>query len=345
MNGKLHSPAAYLLFYRRRSDKPLGPPYLQDLVYEARHPTSIDGTNEDATAEDSDSGEGRLGGPTPSSLHGSSSAFNGAGVGAANHTSTTSRKGYLGNGGRAGAPAPADSSLTQKQTKTIYNNSNNDNSRSLGHINGKPVLGPHRPPPLVDHAYGSQGNEAWDFTPLQNTSYSGGGGAAAEENLLGNMSDRDNDIVSTITELDDQDDDSAYGESIGGNADLTMDDDDDDDDLNHYSDAHEYGGVGRMGYRPAGRGSPIIGYDGDPGGIMLGLPHSMDDEEEYHDDDAERYQHHSHQGMLFADAPEHVEHGNDDDHHGGEGDSPPVDIHLPANDFDDEEHQMHIKID
>lgn len=32
------SAAAYLLFYRRRSDKPLGPQYLQDLVTEFRNP-------------------------------------------------------------------------------------------------------------------------------------------------------------------------------------------------------------------------------------------------------------------------------------------------------------------
>lgn len=73
--GKIHSAAAYLLFYRRRSEKPLGPQYLQDLVTEYRAPK--DSSNED----DSDSGEGRLGGPTRS-RHGSSSTLAGAGAGA-----------------------------------------------------------------------------------------------------------------------------------------------------------------------------------------------------------------------------------------------------------------------
>ena len=75
--NRLHSAAAYLLFYRRRSDKPLGPQYLQDLVHEFRNPQSAD-----ETAEESDSGEGRLGGPNGSLLPGSSSALTGAGVGA-----------------------------------------------------------------------------------------------------------------------------------------------------------------------------------------------------------------------------------------------------------------------
>ena len=36
------SPSAYLLFYRRRSATPLGPPYLQELVEKARNPPDSD---------------------------------------------------------------------------------------------------------------------------------------------------------------------------------------------------------------------------------------------------------------------------------------------------------------
>ncbi|KAF2481615.1 hypothetical protein BDY17DRAFT_253006, partial [Neohortaea acidophila] len=83
------SAAAYLLFYRRRSDQPLGGPMLQELVYEARNPSissqhqpdnSTNGADASATGDESDSGEGRLGGPNGSTFPGSSSAA-GAGVG------------------------------------------------------------------------------------------------------------------------------------------------------------------------------------------------------------------------------------------------------------------------
>ncbi|KXL43792.1 hypothetical protein M433DRAFT_69123, partial [Acidomyces richmondensis BFW] len=72
----LHSAAAYLLFYRRRASTPLGPQYLQDLVLQARNPTPAEAAEYE---DDGESGEGRLGGPTPS-LRGSPSAL-GAGAG------------------------------------------------------------------------------------------------------------------------------------------------------------------------------------------------------------------------------------------------------------------------
>lgn len=73
------SAAAYLLFYRRRSDKPLGPQYLQDLVADFRNPPQQNASADEA--EESDSGEGRLGDPS-STLRGSSSNSTGAGVAA-----------------------------------------------------------------------------------------------------------------------------------------------------------------------------------------------------------------------------------------------------------------------
>ncbi|TKX25444.1 ubiquitin carboxyl-terminal hydrolase-like protein 3 [Elsinoe australis] len=61
------TPAAYLLFYRRRSPQPLGPAYLRDLVTSARAASDAASDDEDETA-----GEGRLG--DSSLLRGSSSA-------------------------------------------------------------------------------------------------------------------------------------------------------------------------------------------------------------------------------------------------------------------------------
>ena len=80
------STAAYLLFYRRRSAGPLGPPELQDIVNNWRNPDSeaVGASEEDTASRNaSPSGNGlRLGG---SSRNGSSSAFavgTGAGAGA-----------------------------------------------------------------------------------------------------------------------------------------------------------------------------------------------------------------------------------------------------------------------
>lgn len=102
------SSAAYLLFYRRRSDKPLGPQYLQDLVTEFRNPPA-EAAVEDATADD-ESGEDRLGGPAPSSQHGSSSALVGAGVGAMNNQTGSAGSGGAGAVGRLLTQGPTTSS-------------------------------------------------------------------------------------------------------------------------------------------------------------------------------------------------------------------------------------------
>ncbi len=50
--------AAYLLFYRRRTDTPLGPPYLQDIVNNARNPDSRSASGEDQRRDDSYSRNG-----------------------------------------------------------------------------------------------------------------------------------------------------------------------------------------------------------------------------------------------------------------------------------------------
>jgi ubiquitin carboxyl-terminal hydrolase 4/11 len=68
--------AAYLLFYRRRSDHPLGGKVLEEIVSAAH--TAVDSDSQPGSRSESPSGEGqRLGG---SSRNGSSSALLGAGV-------------------------------------------------------------------------------------------------------------------------------------------------------------------------------------------------------------------------------------------------------------------------
>lgn len=71
------TPAAYLLFYRRRSDHPLGGEALQEIVHEANKPADSDESQTESGAN-SPAGEGRRLGD--SSRNGSSSAFPEAGA-------------------------------------------------------------------------------------------------------------------------------------------------------------------------------------------------------------------------------------------------------------------------
>lgn len=177
--------AAYLLFYRRRSDKPLGPQYLQDIVSDFMNPSTADTATEDA--EESDSGEGKLGGPDPSSIRlGSSSNFNGAGVGAANR------------GGSGGTGA--GNSLSRKLT-TMRNDEDegigmddDGDASPIGTLHGKPLYGPQRPAHLRE--YGEQGTASWGFDGLDNQA----DGSDAEM-LLDKLENND-DNASTAAELD-----------------------------------------------------------------------------------------------------------------------------------------------
>lgn len=174
--NRYHSAAAYLLFYRRRSDKPLGPQYLQDLVLEARNPQQTEPTA-DETAEESDSGEGRLGGPN-GSLLGSSSALNGAGVDPAN---------LHGGDGGAGAGTQVSNSLI---TRT------NQDSSSIGLLHGEPVYGPQRPAHLM--RYGDQGS-SWNFDSLNDAPVAD---EAAETLMINIDNPEDDDAASTTAVMD-----------------------------------------------------------------------------------------------------------------------------------------------
>lgn len=162
------------MFYRRRSDKPLGPPKLQELVLQSRNPDQHETAGEETT-EESDAGEGQLGGPN-GSLLGSSSALTGAGVGRAALTN--------GAGGRvAGAGTQANSNQI---TRT--------NSHSIGMVNGQPVYGPQRPS-QGQLKYGDQGTP-WNWAGIDGADY----GTEALTNSI-NMSD--DDAKSTVAEADD----------------------------------------------------------------------------------------------------------------------------------------------
>lgn len=189
----MHSAAAYLLFYRRRSEMPLGSQIIQDIVNEARNPPQTESTGEDA--EELESGEGRLGGPT-SSLHGSPSALVAAGAA----TSASLRS--IANGS-----AGAGSSLIRKPMTTSqseHGDGDDEADSPLGTLNGKPILGPERPPQSLQ--YGTQGS-SWGFDALDQPAEADDG---ATDRLLGTIDDDDNN--STTAELDN---DSAYGDGDG----------------------------------------------------------------------------------------------------------------------------------
>lgn len=119
--GALKTSAAYLLFYRRRSNSPLGPPELQKIVTDYRNPQLTNGDE----CDENEAGEARLGGPVHSlqHQHGSSSALVGAG---AVGTSRIDANGSLG----------VDSPLTTRQMTTNELSTLSDGGWSFSAING-----------------------------------------------------------------------------------------------------------------------------------------------------------------------------------------------------------------
>ncbi len=145
---------------------------------DARNPQSGENGHE---AEESDSGEGLLGGPN-GSFRGSSSALNGAGAGQTNLRNGAS--------GSHGVGAQANNSLI---TRTISNHHQN----AIGEIHGEAIYGPQRPPHMME--YGNQG-ASWNFSGLD-------GAADANDDavtLIDNVAeqDDDDDAASTVALLD-----------------------------------------------------------------------------------------------------------------------------------------------
>jgi ubiquitin carboxyl-terminal hydrolase 4/11/15 len=174
---RLKTAQAYLLFYRRRSSKPLGPKYLQELVEEYRSPPM------DAEADGAETGEARLDGP-PTSLHGSSSDSAAAGAGAGTTTSNRARSaiGSDDGGSPAGAGPTADSPLT-----TTLMTTGHDDSDWRSH------------PVTQFRQYGDQGDSSWSFQNVD------------DNDVHPFQRPLDDDIDSNIAEHD-RDNDSAFAD-------------------------------------------------------------------------------------------------------------------------------------
>lgn len=110
--------AAYLLFYRRRSDHPLGPPYIQKITEQFRNPNSdseVEGEESDDINAFKGAGNGqRLG---DSSRNGSSSAF---GVAAGALALGSASAGNLPLNGAAAGTADDDSEMLDQGPAPAY---------------------------------------------------------------------------------------------------------------------------------------------------------------------------------------------------------------------------------
>ncbi|KAL1305868.1 hypothetical protein AAFC00_004018 [Neodothiora populina] len=192
--NKVASTAAYLLFYRRRSDQPLGPPALQELINKVKNPDVDDASD----AEYDSSGEGaRLGDRSSASsrlLPGSSSAGTAA-AGAANETLPP-------KGGASGLGNAAN------QVARLREMSEDDEGYSSG--------------PVTNLTSG------WGFGGLGDEnlhSLSGGSGGAGSANTPAGDDDDDDDAASDRPEIG-----SDYAGSSGGDR-LINDSNDFDDDV------------------------------------------------------------------------------------------------------------------
>jgi ubiquitin carboxyl-terminal hydrolase 4/11/15 len=176
---RLKTSQAYLLFYRRRSSKPLGPKYLQDLVEEYRNPPA----DSDLDEAGAGTGEVQLDGPL-TSLHGSSSASAAAGAGAVKTTSNN-RATAAADSDDGGYPAgahTADSPLTTTLMTTEH-----DEADWRNH-------------PL--RQYGDQGESSWSFQNVDDEN---------DDHLFRSKFNDDVDIDSNMAEHD-RDNDSAFAE-------------------------------------------------------------------------------------------------------------------------------------
>lgn len=190
------STAAYLLFYRRRSLEPLGPPYLRELVQNARNPPEAEASTAAAATDDELAGEDSLGGHRPSShLLGSSSNGTRAGAGAGARATNGSNR-AVGNVGGTGVPVhqQALSSATQGVMRTNDGNYEDEGigmdfdegtvAHGIGSVNGKALHGPPRPP--VRRA---QDPPAWTFDALEKAD--GGSSMSSTRNNTPDADDED----------------------------------------------------------------------------------------------------------------------------------------------------------
>lgn len=188
--------AAYLLFYRRRTPYPLGPPYLQELVHSTWVEPSEDAepTSNSSSRGTSPSGQGKargLDGPSPS---GSSSAFRTAAAGA------TARR------GASAAKGPLRMTTEEEDELPRYEDVEDE---GIGMEEGlpRPLFGPALPPrdsqmqiATISGVDSVQWSWARDFVPVD-----GGGQSHNQGGLYADDVDADADI-----------DDAASNEAAGG---------------------------------------------------------------------------------------------------------------------------------
>jgi ubiquitin carboxyl-terminal hydrolase 4/11/15 len=170
---RLKTAQAYLLFYRRRSSKPLGPKYLQELVEEYRNPPA------GPEADGAETGEARLDGP-PTSLHGSSS--DSAAAGAAAGTTSNRARSAIGSddgGYPAGEVLIADSPLTTTLMTTEH-----DDEDWRNH------------PVTQFRQYGDQGESSWSFQNVDDNGFPG----ALDDDIDSNIAEHDRDNDSAFAE-------------------------------------------------------------------------------------------------------------------------------------------------
>ncbi|KAK8161608.1 hypothetical protein IWX90DRAFT_488144 [Phyllosticta citrichinensis] len=162
--------SAYLLFYRRRQEAPLGPPYLQDIVRQAYAPES--------EPSDSDTGnERRLGDISPL---GSPSAGNGVEAG---------RLVGAGAAGSAGATATAAAAVTTTSLATINDNGYDDDVDAA------------EPPPYVDDDAGEGFPGEWNYISA---------GAGQQRNNNSNADDDTDGASVDANRDEDEDDDDVF---------------------------------------------------------------------------------------------------------------------------------------
>jgi ubiquitin carboxyl-terminal hydrolase 4/11/15 len=209
------SAAAYLLFYRRRSDKPLGPSYLQELVEEFRNPPQQQADSADESYQ-SDSGEGRLG-DLSSILRGSSSNSVGAGVGATTGLQPQARN-TLQGGGNGSAGQQAGQSLKQRTQET-------SDDEGISMIEDESAGN--------NKLYGNTGSD-WSFGVLDNADN------YPETTLLDNFADVDSNAADHDTDREDVWNDVDESFQYGGDTNMA---EDYEDDHGLYSGAHDDGAL------------------------------------------------------------------------------------------------------
>lgn len=214
------SAAAYLLFYRRRSDKPLGPEYLQELVADFRNPPQQAHSADESY--ESDSGEGRLGDPS-SILRGSSSNSIGAGVGATTGQQLQARSSNLLGGGNGSAGQQAGQNLRPKTQGT-----SDDEGISMADDD---IAG--------NRQYGNITPASWGFGAIDDNNSNADSDA---EMLLDGVN---GDANSTAAEQDSDRDDSwnNLDEEFNAGGDQSAMDYDYEDDHAMYSNAHSSGAL------------------------------------------------------------------------------------------------------